>query len=116
MRIANSIMYDRMTRGFQENLRKLIDVQEKLASGKKINKPSDDLIGISKILDYKLSINKNDQYLRSIDDAESFLEYTDSIMSSVSNSLIRVRELALTAANETESAEKCRDQCFVSNC
>jgi len=105
MRISSFIIYDRITRGFQENLSRLFDSHEKLATGKRINRPSDDIIGMSRVMDYKLEISKNDQFLRNMDDATAFLEFADTIMDSVSESLIRLKELALTGVNGDENPE-----------
>jgi flagellar hook-associated protein 3 FlgL len=105
MRIPSSIIFDRITRGFQNNLKKLYDEQTKLSSGKKINKPSDDVIGMSKVQGYKIDINKNAQFLRNIDDATAFLEFTETTLDSVSENLMRLKELALTGVNGDENSE-----------
>ncbi len=105
MRISSFNIYDRITRGFQENLKKLFISQEKIASGKKINRPSDDVIGMSKVSDYKLHINKNEQYRRNIDEAIVHLSVTESTMDSVIDNLNRAYELALTGINGDENAE-----------
>ncbi|MBF0339175.1 MAG: hypothetical protein HQL05_15250, partial [Nitrospirae bacterium] len=54
------MIYDRTKQSFQGNFAKLYEVQRKLASGLKINKPSDDTIGMQKVLDYKLTLNHNE--------------------------------------------------------
>ena len=105
MRIPSSIIFERINRGFQENLQKLYDAHEKLSSGKRINKPSDDVIGISKVQGYKVDINKNAQFLRNIDDATGVLEFTETTLNSVSESLMRLKELALVGVNGDENSE-----------
>jgi len=77
---------------------------ERLSTGKKINKPSDDVFGLANGMDYKVRINEMEQYMKNIDEADSQLGLTDTIMSSAANALIRARELALQASTDTQTA------------
>ncbi len=43
--------------------------------------------------------------MKNIDDAYSYLDFSDTVMSSISSSLTRAKELAIEAANGTQSAE-----------
>ena len=105
MRITSSMIFNQVTRSLQRNLKALADPSERLSTGKRINKPSDDPTGMSRAMDYKARIEENNQYMRNTDDAYSFLQYADTVMSSVANSLTRAKELAIQGATETQSAE-----------
>jgi flagellar hook-associated protein 3 len=105
MRVTSFVVYDRVRRSFQENWQRLYTSNEQLSSGKKVNRPSDDVIAMARILDYKLAINKNDQYLRNMDDAQAFLDFTDATFSTVSENLERIKELTLTGVTGTETPE-----------
>ncbi|MBF0472814.1 MAG: flagellar hook-associated protein FlgL [Nitrospirae bacterium] len=105
MRVTSFVVYDRVRRSFQENWQRLYTSNEQLSSGKKVNRPSDDVIAMARILDYKLNINKNDQYLRNMDDAQAFLDFTDSTFSAVNENLSRLKELSLTAVTGSETPE-----------
>ncbi|MBF0343042.1 MAG: flagellar hook-associated protein FlgL [Nitrospirae bacterium] len=104
MRVSTFMIYDRTKQSFQGNFAKLYDIQQKMASGLKINKPSDDTIGMQKVLDYKLTLNYNEQYRKNIDDARSFLEATDSVMEAVTEDLQRIHELMIDASNGSRNA------------
>lgn len=104
MRVTTFMIYNQFVRSLQKNLTDLSESNEKLATGKKINKPSDDVIGISRSLDYKVSINLNNQYLRNIDEAISHLSYTEMRLSLVSDTLIRLKELTLTGISDNVDA------------
>ncbi|MBI5408126.1 MAG: flagellar hook-associated protein FlgL [Nitrospirae bacterium] len=105
MRITSFSIFNQLTRSLQENLRKLGVYSDRLSSGKSINKPSDDVSGMVSSMDYKISINEIEQYKKNIDDADSFLGMTDTIMGSVYNQLDRARELAVRAANDSLEPE-----------
>ncbi|MCX7913279.1 MAG: flagellar hook-associated protein FlgL, partial [Thermodesulfovibrionales bacterium] len=100
MRVTTFMIYDQFIRSLQRNLTELSDSNEKLATGKRINKPSDDVVGISRSLDYKVSINLNSQFLRNIDEAMSHLSYTEMRLSLVSETLNRVKELTLLGVSD----------------
>lgn len=104
MRVTSFMIYNQFVRSLQRNLTHLSDSSEKLATGKKINKPSDDVVGITRSLDYKLSINLNNQYMRNIDEAISHLSFTEMKMSSVADTLTRIKELILIGVSDNTDA------------
>ncbi|MBI4686809.1 MAG: flagellar hook-associated protein FlgL [Nitrospirae bacterium] len=98
------MIYNQLTRELQKNFSEMARLQERLSSGKKINRPSDDATGMARSIDYKLTINAGEQYKRNIDEANNYLSFTDSIMASVTDSLKRAKELALQGATGTVDA------------
>lgn len=105
MRITTNTIFNRLTRSLNDNLVKLYEVSNRLSTGKKINKPSDDASGLTRALDYKISINEIEQYKKNIDGAYSYLDFTDTTMSSATNILTRARELAVEASTGTQTPE-----------
>jgi flagellar hook-associated protein 3 FlgL len=94
-----------MTRALQEGMLEMAGLSEKLSSGKKINKPSDDVFGMMQTMGYKVTINEIDQYKKNIDDAGGQLSMTDSVMSSVATIISRARELAVQGSTGTQTPE-----------
>ncbi len=92
------MIFNQLKSSLQKNLFDLSSANEKLASGKRISKPSDDVIGTARAMDYKLALNNIEQYKRNIDDAINHLEFSEKIMNSVSDSLIRAKELSIQGA------------------
>ena len=105
MRVTNKLMADTVTGNLFKNIERLLKAQTVLSSGKKINKPSDDPIGMGKVLDYRKSISSIDQYNRNIAHGESWLDVTESTLDAVGDSLMRAKELALSQANATANAD-----------
>lgn len=105
MRISSLSIYNQLTRSLHENLWKLTKYSEMMATGKRINKPSDDITGSIKAMDYKVSINQIEQYMRNIDNADSHLGFAENLMSSITNTLTRARELTVEAATDTQTPE-----------
>ncbi len=98
MRIGSFTIFNQLTRSLNDNLRNMSRLSNMLASGKKINNPSDDVSGMTKAMDYKVSISEIKQYKRNIDEANAHLSFADTNMSSVTNALTRARELAVQAS------------------
>lgn len=104
MRVTSFMLYNQFVKSMHKNMADMSVLSNRLSSMKKIDKPSDDVIGMSRVMDYKLDITKNEQSARNIDDSEAHLGYTDSILQSVSNLFGRAKELALEAANGEQTA------------
>lgn len=94
-------MNNQLLRNINTNLIRINNHQNQLSTGRKINKASDDPVGISFSLRYRSEISSNEQYASNIDAAKSWLEYTDTMLSQSGDILQRVRELTVRAANET---------------
>jgi flagellar hook-associated protein 3 FlgL len=101
MRITQFMIYERISNAFQKNMADIASLQNRLATGKKVNKPSDDVIGAIRAIDYKLNISYNNQYKRNITEATSQLSFTETVINSVSDALIRLKELAIQGADSS---------------
>jgi len=78
--------------------------QDQLSTGKRVSAPSDDPVAISKILKYKTKINELEQYDKNSKDALSWTQTSELAITDISDALGRARELAVQAANETNTA------------
>jgi len=77
---------------------------EKLSSGLRINKAADDAAGLSISEKMRGQIRGLDQAARNSQDGISLIQTGESALSSVSDMLVRIRELATQAANGTFDA------------
>jgi len=80
---------------------KLHKSAEKLASGRRINKASDDPAGLIISEKMRANITAIEQELKQIDGQINRLEIADEHFDRMGESLIRIRELVITAANES---------------
>ncbi|MBS4538146.1 flagellar hook-associated protein FlgL [Clostridium sp. D2Q-11] len=105
MRVTNNMLIMNMMNNMNNNLGKMDKVQQKMASGKKFQMPSDDPIGVSKSLKFNTDLSRIEQYKRNVDDATSWLEITETAVGEVGDILQRVRELTVQAANGTNAPD-----------
>lgn len=105
MRITTSLMTKSYIRNLNRQTNKVQKYQEQLSSLKEVNRPSDDPLTVSKILDLNNSITQNVGYLTTIEEAIDWTNVQDAALGQASNSLGRIRTLIQSAANGTMSSE-----------
>lgn len=77
---------------------------QRLSSGLRINSARDDAAGLAISSRFETQIRGSNQAIRNSGDAISLSQTTEGALSSISNALQRIRELALQAANDTNTA------------
>ncbi len=102
-RVTQGMMSIQLLRNLNSNLKRMDGLQTQLSSGRKINKPSDDPVGISFSMRYRSEHAATEQYVTNTNAAISFMDYTDTALDQAGNVLQRVRELAVKGANGTNS-------------
>ena len=61
-RITQTMINTQMVRNLGSNLNRMDNLQNQLATGRRINKPSDDPVGLSFAMRYRSELSANDQY------------------------------------------------------
>jgi flagellar hook-associated protein 3 FlgL len=84
-------------------LSRMAQLQEQLASGKSINRPSDSPIQTVEAMQYRSEIRRNDQFQRNANDGLNWLGMADNTLTSVLSTLGRVKELVLQGVNGSTS-------------
>ena len=100
MRVTNSMLINTVLRDLNNNMSKMSKSQEQLSSGRRINRPSDDPVGIVSSLRLRTSLTELSQYKSNAQDASSWLDTTDQALDESGSILQRIRELAVGAAND----------------
>ncbi|MBI5575325.1 MAG: flagellar hook-associated protein FlgL [Deltaproteobacteria bacterium] len=103
MRVSSFQAFQQVTDSLMKNLADLFRLNEQISSGKRINRPSDDVRGTARALDYRLAIDSGEQYRKNADDASTAIAFAEKALTSVSSALTRTKEIALQAASGTQS-------------
>ena len=101
MRLSSSQIYQQSVNIMLEQQAKLTEVDQQIASGKRILKPSDDPSATVQILNLNTEVLKLEQYSSNIDAARTQLSQTEEVLQQSGNVLQRARELMLQANNDT---------------
>jgi len=104
MRIGTLHMFRQGINSIIDQQSKLFETQNQLATGKRINSPSDDPTGAAQLVGLSESSKITAQYQDNILAARTRLELEDTALGSVGDTLQRVRELTIQALNDTNNA------------
>ncbi|WP_405154143.1 flagellar hook-associated protein FlgL [Paenibacillus sp. FSL K6-0108] len=105
MRITNNMLSSQLVLNLNRNAQQMNNTQTQLATGRKINKPSDDPVGITYSLRYRAELSSNEQYQKNVDSTISWLEFNDTVMDQTGSVIGRLRELTVQAATGTNPQE-----------
>lgn len=105
MRVSQRMMYQNFLGNMNSSLADLVESNIQSSSQKQINRPSDDPVGMARVLNYRASLGDVGQYKKNVDTAKGWLNLADSTLTSVSTVLTRIKGLAEQAATSTVSPE-----------
>ena len=98
-RITQRSMAQRTQANLQYSLQRMATSQERLSSGRLINRPSDDPVGTVSSLRFRADIRQVEQYVRNADDGMDYLGSADTALTSALAQIRRVRDLTLQGKN-----------------
>ena len=105
MRVTNQILQSNALQNIFRITEDLFQANQRVATGKRINKPSDDPLGMQDVLTLRSSIAQIEQFGRNIDNNRLFFNTADTALDSVGLGITRARELAQGSLGATSSAE-----------
>jgi len=105
MRVTNQIQQISSLQNIFRITEDLFQANQRVATGKRINKPSDDPLGMQDTLTLRSSIARIQQFGRNIDNNRLFLNTADTALDSVGLGITRARELAQVTLGATSDAQ-----------
>lgn len=105
MRVTYNSLRNTISDNFQKNLSKLQELQDQLSSGKVINTPSDDPINTAKLSILKTKINQHEQFIKTIDESETWLTLTENAVNQINSNILEVRQVCVEGGNGALSDE-----------
>lgn len=100
MRITNSMMTNNVLLNINRNRETLSLYETQMATGKKIQKPSDNPIVAIRALKFRNNVNEIKQYQTNAEDAISWAGVTEQSVTNVTEILKRVRDLSVQATSD----------------
>ncbi len=100
MRVTNKQMLSLITRSVATSSELLLKAQERVASRKLINRPSDDPIAMGKVLDYRRKLSSIDQYARNITPAKTRVEIAMINLEEVHGFIDKAKTLAVNQSSQ----------------
>ncbi|EPY07959.1 flagellar hook-associated protein 3 [Paenibacillus alvei TS-15] len=101
MRITQSMMSSSMMKNLQNNFKRLDKYQEQLMTNRRLNRPSDDPVGVASALHYRAEISSTTQFEENVQDADSFMKFTDTVLNETTQIVQKLSELAVQGGTDT---------------
>jgi flagellar hook-associated protein 3 FlgL len=106
MRVTQGMLTGNMLRNLSASYARLGKYQDQLATGKKINRPSDDPVIAMKGMIYRTNLTEVEQFKRNFSEAYNWIENSDAALDKATQALQRIRELVVQASNDTYEASQ----------
>lgn len=104
LRVTQSMLFQSTLANIQRNSRNLSVLQERLASGQRLNRPSDDPAGILRLMPLQVALGKLELHKESISLATETLNTGAAALQDASELMIDARTLALQGMNGSLNA------------
>lgn len=98
-RVTQRMLSERALSSVQGGLNQMARVQEKLETGKKLNRPSDSPADTNTALRVRSALTDQQQYVRNASDGTAWLSTVDSTLSGIVQQTTKAYTLALQGAN-----------------
>ncbi len=105
MRVTEVTKRDHVVDNIQKSSGKLQDIQIQMASGRRLNKTSDDPLGAARSQDIVTTISSQQQLLQNIEENITWLQRTENEINSINDLLGQIRTLAISQAGSDSNEE-----------
>ncbi len=100
-RVTGGLLNSQSVKYLNQNLSILGNLQERLSTGRNINTPSDDPVGLTRVLSLSNTLKTDERYAKNIDSAISEVNTADTVLTNMVSLINRAQELTTQAANFT---------------
>jgi len=100
MRVTNAMITNNYMNNLNQNLERMNDLQNQVATNKRITKLSDDPVGVISSMEARTKLNQIDQYDRNIDSSMTWLEQSESAILEMNEIVQSAYEMTVHIANE----------------
>jgi flagellar hook-associated protein 3 FlgL len=108
-RITQRLMVQHSLISMQSGLNRLATSQERLSTGRNINRPSDSPTGTNDAMRLRAALAVGDQQARNAQDGMSWLDHADSTLRSMMDSVRRARDLVVQGASTGNAGQDARE-------
>ncbi len=98
-RVTEGMLGRRLLSDLRASTQRIATAQRQIASGRRIDKPSDDPLATHNAMRLRSELGGIAQDKRTISDTQGWLDTTDSALATITDTVHRARELALQGAN-----------------
>ena len=104
MRVSTNMLYKNIIKNLSTHTQNLLNLQNKVSTGKEINAPKDNPFGMKKVLDYRSQLNSLNQYNFNLNHGKSWLGLTETCLRDLSDLIRNAKDIAITQSSDTADA------------
>ncbi|MCL1790766.1 MAG: flagellar hook-associated protein FlgL [Peptococcaceae bacterium] len=105
MRVTHNIMTNNLLRNLSGASGRMIDIQNKLSSNARINKPSDDPVGAETAMRLKSTLSSMEQWKQNVSEGKAYMQSVEGTLGGMIDMTHRLRELAIQGANGSSTPD-----------
>ncbi len=105
MRVTNKMMLNNYLNNLNNNLKSMDEIQTQISKEKKINRLSDDPVGLITVMQCRTKLYKTEQYKKNIDNGLTWLTQTETSAASLNEVIQMAYEIAIEVSSDTVSTE-----------
>ena len=109
MRVTDRQQVDALITALRGLRESIFERNEQIASGKRVNRPSDDPAGAERINQFRNVLRTTERRLATVNEGVGRLNLSDSVLETVGNTFQRAKELAIQMRNDTNTAVERRN-------
>lgn len=106
MRVTQSMVSGNSLRNISSSYNRLAELNNQVATGKKITKPSDDPVVAMKGMYFRSNLSQVEQYKRNLSELHLWMDNSEAGLEQATSGLDRVRTLLLKGKNDTNSVDE----------
>lgn len=108
MRVADKMAYDQVNRSISKNRSEMASLQNQAATQKRVTKPSDDPVSASRVLGSRIELRGIEQYIKNLNYAKGFLDYSEQSLNELTEVFVRAKELAISQSSDASASAQTR--------
>jgi flagellar hook-associated protein 3 FlgL len=105
MRATSNTTYRSLQAFLDRSSEKMQTLQLAAATGKKLNRPSDDPTAISPVLSARTQIMSSDRYIETIESGLDRVDNMDGYLDGIENTMVRLKEISIATVNGSLSQQ-----------
>lgn len=109
MRVTDRQQVDALATAIRGLRGNIFDRNEQIASGKRVNRPSDDPAAAERINQFRNVLRTTERRLATVNEGMGRLNLSDSVLETAGNTVQRAKELAIQMRNDTNSSVERRN-------
>ncbi|MEW6049855.1 MAG: flagellar hook-associated protein FlgL [Candidatus Zixiibacteriota bacterium] len=99
LRVTNEMISGRVVFNLQRSIRRYLNLQTNMSTGRRINLPSDDPLGAVRDLNYRAELARIEQYQKNISQGQNWQATYESALNEAKDLVSTAKEIAIAMAN-----------------